>query len=163
LTSDELMEPIALTPEVAIAGSVQTANLGIEQIVRNVTTNPAIRFLLLCGKDSRLFHQGQSLGALVENGVDEAGRIVGAEGYEPVLRNLSRPQIDLFRRQVELVDWVGERDLDALRERVASLAARNPGRLGGHAARGRRSGGSTKPGPDVHAYSARRAARAVDL
>lgn len=129
LTSDELMAPLALTPGVAIAGEVQTANLGIERIVRNVTTNPAIRFLLLCGKDSRLFRQGQALGALVENGVDEAGRIVGAQGYEPVLRNLARPQIDLFRRQVELVDWVGERDLDALRERVASLAARNPGRL----------------------------------
>lgn len=129
LTSEELMAPLALTSGVAIAGSVQTANLGIEQIVRNVTTNPAIRFLLLCGKDSRLFRQGQSLSALMENGVDEAGRIVGAEGYEPVLRNLARPQIDLFRRQVELIDWVGERDLDALRERVASLAARNPGRL----------------------------------
>jgi hypothetical protein len=129
LTSDELLAPLALTPGVAIAGEVQTANLGIERIVRNVTTNPAIRFLLLCGKDSRLFRQGQSLGALVENGVDEAGRILGAEGYEPVLRTLPRPQIDLFRRQVELVDWVGERDLDALRERVASLVARNPGRL----------------------------------
>jgi tetrahydromethanopterin S-methyltransferase subunit A len=129
LTSDELMAPLALTPGVAIAGEVQTANLGIERIVRNVTTNPAIRFLLLCGKDSRLFRQGQSLGALVENGVDEAGRILGAEGYEPVLRNLTRPQIDLFRRQVELVDWVGEHDLGVLRERVASLAARNPGRL----------------------------------
>jgi tetrahydromethanopterin S-methyltransferase subunit A len=129
LTSDELMAPLALTPGVAIAGEVQTANLGIERIVRNVTTNPAIRFLLLCGKDSRLFRQGQSLGALVENGVDAAGRIIGAEGYEPVLPNLPRPQIDLFRRQVELVDWAGEHDVDALRERVASLAARNPGRL----------------------------------
>ncbi|HLW01841.1 MAG TPA: hypothetical protein VKT82_24520 [Ktedonobacterales bacterium] len=129
LTSDELLAPLALTPGVAIAGEVQTANLGIERIVRNVTTNPAIRFLLLCGKDSRLFRQGQSLGALIENGVDDAGRILGAEGYEPVLRTLPRPQIDLFRRQVELVDWVGERDLDALRERVASLAARDPGRL----------------------------------
>jgi tetrahydromethanopterin S-methyltransferase subunit A len=129
LTSDELLAPLALLPGVAIAGEVQTANLGIEQIVLNITSNPAIRFLLLCGKDSRLFRQGQSLAALLENGVDASRRIIGAEGYEPVLRNLPRPQIDLFRSQVELVDWVGERDLDALRERVASLAARNPGRL----------------------------------
>lgn len=129
LTSDELLAPLALTPGVAIAGEVQTANLGIEHIVLNITANPAIRFLLLCGKDSRLFRQGQSLGALVENGVDEAGRILGAEGYEPVLRTLPRSQIDFFRRQVELVDWVGERDLEALRERISSLAARNPGRL----------------------------------
>jgi tetrahydromethanopterin S-methyltransferase subunit A len=131
LTSDELLAPLVLTPGVAIAGEVQTANLGIEQIVLNITANPAIRFLLLCGKDSRLFRQGQSLGALIENGVDEAGRIVGAEGYEPVLRTAPRPQIARFRRQAELVNWVGERDLDALRECISSLVARNPGRLEG--------------------------------
>src|SRR5262245_1530497 len=70
LTSDELLTPMAALPGVAIAGEVQTANLGIERIVLNVTANPSIRFLLLCGKDSRLFSQGQSLGALLENGVD---------------------------------------------------------------------------------------------
>src|SRR5229473_6293223 len=80
LTSDELLRPLAQVPGVAIAGEVQTANLGIERIILNVTANPSIRFLFLCGKDSRLFRQGQSLGALLENGVDEAGRIVDAEG-----------------------------------------------------------------------------------
>src|SRR5579871_5648329 len=129
LTSDELLAPLALTPGVAIAGEVQTANLGIERIVRNVTANPSIRFLLLCGKDSRLFRQGQSLGALMENGVDEGRRIIGAEGYEPVLRSVTPQQVAAFRQQVELADWVGERDLDTLRERISSLAARSPGRF----------------------------------
>jgi tetrahydromethanopterin S-methyltransferase subunit A len=129
LTSDELLAPLAALPGVAIAGEVQTANLGIEHIIQNVTANPAIRFLLLCGKDSRLFRQGQSLGALIENGVDDASKIIGAEGYEPVLRSVPPQQVAAFRRQVELVDWMGERDLEALRERIASLAARNPGRF----------------------------------
>jgi tetrahydromethanopterin S-methyltransferase subunit A len=131
LTSDELLGPLAARPGVAIAGEVQTANQGIERIIMNVTANPAIRFLLLCGKESRLFRQGQSLGALVENGVDEARRIVGAEGYEPVLRSVTSEQIDAFRRQIELVDWTGERDVDALGERISGLAARNPGRFEG--------------------------------
>lgn len=129
LTSDELLTPMAALPGVAIAGEVQTANLGIERIILNITANPSIRFLLLCGKDSRLFRQGQSLGALLENGVDEAGQIIGAAGYEPILRSIPRQQVALFRRQVELVDWSGERDVETLRERVASLAARNPGRF----------------------------------
>ncbi|HEU5367771.1 MAG TPA: hypothetical protein VFU69_04890 [Ktedonobacterales bacterium] len=129
LTSDELLASLAALPGVAIAGEVQTANLGIEHIIQNVTANPAIRFLLLCGKDSRLFRQGQSLGALIENGVDDARKIIGAEGYEPVLRSVPPQQVAAFRRQVELVDWIGERDLEALRERIASLAARNPGRF----------------------------------
>src|SRR5258708_6291926 len=131
LTSDELLVPLAAIPEVAIAGEVQTANLGIERIILNITANPAIRFLLLCGKESRLFRPGQSLRALVENGVDEARRIVGADGYEPVLRTVTPQQIAAFRRQVELVDWIGERDLETLRERVSSLAARSPGRFEG--------------------------------
>src|SRR5712691_2487560 len=83
LTSDELLRPIALLPGVAIAGEVQTANLGIERIILNVTANPSIRFLLLCGKESRLFRPGQSLAALAENGVDTEGHIIGAQGYEP--------------------------------------------------------------------------------
>ena len=131
LTSDELLAPLAGSPGVAIAGEVQTANLGIEHIILNVTTNPAIRFLLLCGKDSRLFRQGQSLSALMENGVDDARRIIGAEGYEPVLRTVTPQQVEAFRRQVELVDWIGERDLGTLRERISSLAARSPGRFEG--------------------------------
>jgi tetrahydromethanopterin S-methyltransferase subunit A len=131
LTSDELLAPLALLPGVAIVGEVHTANLGIEHIILNITANPAIRFLLLCGKDSRLFRQGQSLAALFESGVDESRRIIGAEGYEPVLRTVTPQQVAAFRSQVELVDWAGERDLDALRERISGLAARNPGRFGG--------------------------------
>jgi tetrahydromethanopterin S-methyltransferase subunit A len=131
LTSDELLAPLAVIPGVAIAGEVQTANLGIEHIILNVTANPAIRFFLLCGKESRLFRQGQSLSALIENGVDEARRIIGAEGYEPVLRTVTPQQIATFRRQVELVDWIGERDQETLRERISSLVARTPGRFEG--------------------------------
>jgi tetrahydromethanopterin S-methyltransferase subunit A len=131
LTSDELLAPLASLPGVAIAGSVQTANLGIERIILNVIANPAIRFLLVCGKESRLFRQGQSLSALMENEVDEARRIIGAQGYEPILRTITPQQIAAFRRQVELVDWTGERDLETLRERISSLVARTPGRFEG--------------------------------
>jgi hypothetical protein len=127
LTSSQLRETLAALSGVAIAGEVQTANLGIERIVTNVVANPAIRFLLLCGRDSRLFRPGQSLVALLERGVDEAGRIVGALGYEPVLRNLGREAIDRFRRQVEVVDWSDELDRAALGGRIEALARRSPG------------------------------------
>src|SRR5262249_52550226 len=126
LTSSELMAPLAALPGVAIAGEVQTANLGLERIVLNVVANPAIRFLLICGKESRLFRPGQSLAALVENGIDAAGQVQGAQGHEPVLRTVPAKAVERFRRQVELVDWTGELDLDELRQRVASLAQRPP-------------------------------------
>jgi len=127
LTSERLMDPLAGLPGVAIAGMVYTANLGITRIILNVTTNPSIRFLLICGKESALFQPGQSLVALAENGVDDAKRIIGAAGYDPVLPTIAPDQVDQFRKQVEVLDWTGEEDLQALEERVKSLSARNPG------------------------------------
>ena len=64
LTSESLIEPLAPVAGVAIAGNVYTANLGIERIVVNVTSNPAIRFLLLCGKDSNPITKGRTHGTI---------------------------------------------------------------------------------------------------
>src|SRR5215475_7245658 len=110
LTTESLITPLVHFPGVAIAGKVYTANLGITRIVQNITANPAIRFLLICGKDSPLFHPGQSLVALAEKGVDTDRRILGSIGYEPVLSTLDPALIAQFRRQVEVVDWAGEED-----------------------------------------------------
>jgi tetrahydromethanopterin S-methyltransferase subunit A len=129
LTSNELLAPLARLPGVAMAGILHTANLGIERIVVNILANPAIRFLLVCGKESRLFGPGQSLGALVEHGVDDQQRIVGATGYEPILRNVTPLHITTFRQQVELSDWCDELDIRVIQQQAQQLAARNPGRF----------------------------------
>lgn len=131
LTTQRLIAPLAQLPGVAIAGGVYTANHGIERIVINVTANPAIRFLLLCGKEAALFRPGQSLVALAERGIDPERRIVGAAGYDPVLPTVTPERVAQFRRQVELIDWTGEEELDPLAERIRSLVARSPGRFAG--------------------------------
>ena len=110
LTSERLMDPLAGLPGVAIAGMVYTANLGITRIILNVTTNPSIRFLLICEKESALFQPGQSLVALAENGVDDAKRLIGAAGYDPVLPTIAPDQVNQFCKQVEVLDWTGEED-----------------------------------------------------
>lgn len=129
LTSPELLSPLAHVPGVAIAGRVVTPNLGIEYIIRNVTTNRALRFLLLCGKESPVFQPAQALRALLANGVTPDKRIIGAQGPLPVLRNLPEAQIMAFCRQVELVDWTGTTDPAVLAQHVQDLAQRNPGPL----------------------------------
>jgi tetrahydromethanopterin S-methyltransferase subunit A len=101
-------------PGVAIAGMVYTANLGITRIIVNIASNPAIRFLLICGKDSALFKPGQSLVALSEKGVDDKQRIIDAAGYDPVLPSVDPQQVEQFRKQVEVLDWTGEEDLQIL-------------------------------------------------
>src|SRR5438132_1215230 len=127
LTSERLISPLVALPGVAIAGMVYTANLGITRIIVNVTSNPAIRFLLICGKDCALFKPGQSLVALSEKGVDDKRRIIDAAGYDPVLPSVDPEQVDQFRKQVEVLDWTGEEDLQVLQDRVKSLSDRNPG------------------------------------
>jgi tetrahydromethanopterin S-methyltransferase subunit A len=102
LNSDELVDPIAAAePEaIAIVGTLQTENLGIERLITNVLANPFIRFLVVCGADSRkmIGHlPGQSLVALARDGVDANRRIIGAKGKRPVLRNLEPAAIDRTR------------------------------------------------------------------
>ena len=126
LTSNELIGPAARLPGVAIAGRVYTANLGIEKIVENVIANPGIRFLLLCGRDSPLFHPGETLRALGANGVSADHRVIGASGYLPVLGNVSLAQIERFRQQIEIVDCTGEVDLTKLASQTRALLARAP-------------------------------------
>jgi tetrahydromethanopterin S-methyltransferase subunit A len=127
LTDNDLIKVAARLPGVAIAGRVYTANLGLEKIVLNVTANPYIRFVLLCGRDSPLFHPGQTLSALCANGVTPDRRVVGAEGYLPVLGNVPLARIEQFRRQIELVDCTAQTDPEALATRTRDLAARTPG------------------------------------
>ena len=131
LTDETLYADAATLPGVAIAGRLNTANLGIEDLVVNVTANPRLRFIVMCGKDSPLFRSGQSLGALVANGVDDERRILGAEGHEPRLRNVPVDWIAQFRRQIEIVDRTGEGSLDEIAAVVRELVGRDPGPLTG--------------------------------
>ena len=115
----------ARAPEgLAIAGSLHTENLGIERIIKNVIANPHIRYLILCGEDTQqaVGHlPGQSLQQLCEAGVDERGRIVGALGKRPVLKNVTADEIGSFRRQVKLISLVGEKRDDVIAELVESM------------------------------------------
>ena len=127
LTDDALYPKTATLPGVAIAGRLNTANLGIEDLIANVTANSSIRFLLLCGPDSPVFKQGQSLRALLANGVDDNRQIREAPGHNPVLRNVSAARIARFREQVELIDMTSSQDLSAIGQAAQELAARTPG------------------------------------
>jgi tetrahydromethanopterin S-methyltransferase subunit A len=136
LNSDELARDLArLAPEgTGIVGTLHTENLGIERLILNVLANPNIRRLILCGEDTRqaIGHlPGQSLESLLNSGVDEAGRIRGAGGKRPVLKNVTRAQVEVFLRQVELVSYIGETSPQVLSERARHAAAAAPGPLEG--------------------------------
>lgn len=132
LTDESLTRTVvtAAGMEIAIVGTMQTENLGIERLMRNALANSNIRFVVLCGADSRqaIGHlPGQSLIALSRSGVDERMRIIGAQGKRPVLRNVSREAVEHFRRTVEIVDLIGETSVPQILDETKNCALRNPG------------------------------------
>jgi len=131
LTDDALATALArtATPQIAIAGTMQTENLGIERLVQNVLANPNLRSLIVAGADSRqaIGHlPGQSLVALARSGIDASARIIGAMGKRPVLRNVARDAIDHFRRTVAVVDLIGCAEIETILKAARECPERGP-------------------------------------
>jgi len=102
----------------AICGQCKTENLGIEKIVANVVSNCNIRFLILCGMESKGHLPGNTILALHKNGIDEQGRIIGSCGAIPFIQNLPPEAIVRFQQQVELIDCIGLEDIVQIEELI---------------------------------------------
>lgn len=102
----------------AISGPCKTENLGVEKIVANVISNCNIRFLLLCGAESKGHLPGNTILALHKNGIDEQGRIIGSKGAIPFIQNLAPEAVLRFQEQVQLIDFIGLEDEAKIAELV---------------------------------------------
>lgn len=125
LTTDAHIKQISQWNNIAIVGKVFTPNLGIEKIILNSISNPEIRFLVLCGKDSSVFHAGQALQSLFQYGIDKEKRIINAIGHYPVLRNLAVEKINQFLEQIELVNCLEENNIEQLHQKILELSKMN--------------------------------------
>jgi tetrahydromethanopterin S-methyltransferase subunit A len=95
----------------ALIGPCKTENLGVEKVVANTISNSNIRFLILCGVESKGHLPGDALLALHKNGIDEQGRILGSHGAIPFIQNLPPEAIRRFQDQIELIDRIGLEDV----------------------------------------------------
>jgi len=114
-----------------IVGKVETENIGIEKIIKNILSNPAIRFLICAGDEPPKHLTGGTLMALFRNGVDERNRIIGSPAMRPILSNTRAEEVQALRAQVEPVDMIGCTDIAAIHAMVAELAASVPERAVG--------------------------------
>ena len=110
----------------AIAGTVQTENIGFEKIVCNIVSNPNIRYLILAGPESEGHLTGEAMKALLSNGVDEKKRIAGTSAPHPFLFNLPMEMIDRFRKQLSLIDLQFQADPELVRKAVWSCYQEQP-------------------------------------
>jgi tetrahydromethanopterin S-methyltransferase subunit A len=102
-----LASSINSLPQAALWGSSKTENLGVEKIIANVISNSNIRYILVCGTESRGHLAGHSLLAIHANGIDEKGRIIGSKGAIPFIENVPREAVRRFQQQVVLIDRIG--------------------------------------------------------
>ncbi|MBI2579560.1 MAG: hypothetical protein HYW27_01525, partial [Candidatus Aenigmarchaeota archaeon] len=84
-------------------------------------------FLILCGEELVPRYAGYAIKCLWENGAEDNGRISGAKGLMPFIKNLSPEEVEYFRKQVEIIDAIGERDEKKIESIIDSCNAKNPG------------------------------------
>jgi tetrahydromethanopterin S-methyltransferase subunit A len=96
----------------ALAGTLQTENIGLEKVIVNVVANPNIRYLVLCWRESQGHLTADALLNLVKNGVadDKRRTILGAKAPAPYLPNISLEAIERFRKQIAIVNLISEDD-----------------------------------------------------
>ncbi|MBI2909115.1 MAG: tetrahydromethanopterin S-methyltransferase subunit A [Chloroflexi bacterium] len=117
---------VAIETGAALSGTLQTENIGIEKIVCNVVGNPNIRYLVLCGEEVAGHQPGGAVKALFVNGINEKRTIIGSQALTPYLFNISLEAIERFRKQVTLVDLMGEMDPQVVLKAVWSCYQEQP-------------------------------------
>lgn len=120
--SEELSK--AKPKDLCIVGKTETENIGIEKIIKNTITNPSIHTLILAGKDSKGHRSGATLLSLCEKGVDASMRVIGSQGKHPILKNVTREEVEAFRSQITVVDLIGCEDVDNISDGIKKIAAR---------------------------------------
>lgn len=116
----------------ALSGTLQTENIGIEKIIANIASNPNIRYIVFCGKDAEGHFPGATFKALIENGINKKRTIIGTPAATPYLFNIPLEAIDVFRKQVTLINMIGEDDPEVVAKAVWSCYQEEPTEFRGY-------------------------------
>ncbi|MEW6356428.1 MAG: tetrahydromethanopterin S-methyltransferase subunit A [Planctomycetota bacterium] len=117
---------VAVESGAAIAGTLQTENIGLEKVICNIVANPNIRYLVLCGPESPGHLTGESVIKLIENGIDKEKKIIGSPSPTPYLYNVPEEFIDRFRKQLTLVNLLNQGDPELIKMAVVSCYQEEP-------------------------------------
>ena len=117
---------VAVETGAALAGTLQTENIGIEKLISNVVGNPNIRYLVLCGAEVEGHKAGDALKALLKNGINDRRTIIGTKAPTAYLFNIPLEAIERFREQVTLIDLLGETNPEVISKAVWSCYQEKP-------------------------------------
>ena len=101
----------------AVVGQLYSKN-GINPLLRNVLANPAIRFIVLCGKE--LSGSGQNLINFFQNGVDGDYNIIGSKDAR-IDKEIPMDSLALLRQNIMVVDLRNEIDPAKVSKKIKAL------------------------------------------
>jgi tetrahydromethanopterin S-methyltransferase subunit A len=125
----ERLVRVAVESGAALAGTIQTENIGLEKVICNLVANPNIRYLAVCGPESPGHLVGDAILALSKNGIDSQRRIIAAQAPTPFLFNIAEESIARFRRQITVINLVNEGSPEILRDAVCASYQEEPTRF----------------------------------
>ena len=123
LSSMKLLKEISnssLMLQIALVGRLLSENKGVDSLIKHVISKRDIKIILICGKDTMGHRSGHSLLKLYENGVDSNSRIINSSSPDPVL-TISRSEIQIFRKQITLINKIGETNISKIQQSIDSL------------------------------------------
>jgi len=122
----EKLVRVAIETGAALAGTLQTANIGLEKIIANIVANPNTRYLILCGREVEGHKAGDALTALIKNGIDERRIVIGTTAPTAYLFNIPAEAVDRFGRQITLINLMNVVDPEVVKKAVWSCYQEKP-------------------------------------
>jgi tetrahydromethanopterin S-methyltransferase subunit A len=107
--------------DLLIAGRLHSENKGIDQMINYCINHPQLKYLLLCGKDTKGHYPGDALICLIEHGIDENGRIVGTIAPCPLLCS-DKENVLKFKKQISVIDMRNCFDIHKISEIIYGLS-----------------------------------------
>jgi tetrahydromethanopterin S-methyltransferase subunit A len=106
--------------DLLIAGRLHSENKGIDQMINYCINHPQLKYLLLCGKDTKGHYPGDALICLIEHGIDENGRILGTIAPSPLLSS-DKENVLKFKKQISVIDMRNCFDIHKISEIIYGL------------------------------------------
>ncbi|MER5176481.1 MAG: tetrahydromethanopterin S-methyltransferase subunit A [Candidatus Nitrosocosmicus sp.] len=103
--------------DLLIAGRLHSENKGIDQMIDFCINNPQLKYVILCGKDTKGHYSGDALISLIKNGIDINGKILGTIAPSPFICS-NKENVTKFKNQVSIIDMRNCFDIDKISETV---------------------------------------------
>lgn len=115
ISEDEIMNKILM------AGRLYSENKGIDDLILYCTKSITLKYLVVCGKDTKGHYSGDALISLMHHGIDSQGRIINTTAPRPYL-TIKPETIEKFRENIQLIDMKGVCNLEEIKLKINNLA-----------------------------------------